>query len=147
MESIQGVGMPESRAEPSLESAFRRFNEAFNRFDTRQVAACWTEDGTLISPTGEVGRGRSGVEAVYRHDCESILEGTRSRLTITSARRLGQDLAFVDGEHELQTCRKPDGSRGTMTIHLVILAKRSGAGWRWMDVRPYAFLPKQPSVH
>lgn len=147
MESTQAAGMQEYKPEPSLEASKQRFEELFNKFDGKGVAACWAEDGTLISPTGEVGRGRAGVETVYRHDCDTILEGTRSRFTITSARRLGQELAFLDADHELQNCRKPDGTRGTMVVHLVILAKKSGNGWQWLDARPYVYLPKQPSVH
>ena len=147
MESTQSAGTQEYKPEPSLESACRRFEELFNKRDAKAVASCWTEDGTLISPTGEMGRGRSAVETVYRHDSDTILEGTTSRFTITSAQRLGQDLAFLDLDHELQNCMRPDGTRGTMAIHVVMLAKKSGNSWQWVDARPYAFLPRPPSVH
>lgn len=146
MESTQTVGT-EFTPEPSLETAVRKFNELFNTFDTKDVAACWAEDGTLISPTGEVGRGRAGVEKTYRHDCETILMGTTSKFTITSARRLGQDMAFLDLDHELQNAVRPDGTRGTLTVHVVMLARRTGSSWQWLDARPYLFLPPPPSVH
>jgi uncharacterized protein (TIGR02246 family) len=147
METTQSAGTQAQGVEPSLDAALKKFNEAFNRFDTKQVAACWTEDGTLITPTGELGKGRSGVEAAYRHDVDTILAGTKSRFTVTSARRLGAELAFLDLDHELQNFKMPNGSTGTMTIHVVILAKKSGSGWQWLDARPYAFLPPPPSVH
>lgn len=147
MEPTQGVGVRAEKAEPSLETAWKKFTEAFNRFDAKEVASCWTEDGTLITPTGEIGRGRSGVETAYRHDCDTILSGTRSRFDITSVRRLGSDLAFLDLDHELQNFRMPDGTTQTMKLHLVVLAKRSGDGWQWLDARPYAFIPKPPSIH
>jgi uncharacterized protein (TIGR02246 family) len=144
--NTQGVGTQQA-VEPSLEATCRKFNEAFNRFDTKQVASFWAEDGTLITPTGEVGTGRSGVEAAYAHDCETILAGTSSRFTIRSVRRLGNDLAFMDLEHELRNFRMPDGSTGTMPLHVVILARRSGDSWKWLDARPYAFVPQPPSLH
>jgi len=147
METAQFTGKLEQTVEPSLEAACRRFNELFNRFDTKQVAACWTEDGTLITPTGEVGRGRSGVETAYRHDVDTILEGTKSRFSIASVRRLTPEVVFLDLDHELENVRMPDGSTGTMKLHVVILAKKSGDGWQWLDARPYAFLPRPPSVH
>ncbi len=146
METPQ-VGTTSQQAEPSLEAACRRFNEAFNRFDAKEVGACWADDGTLITPSGKVGRGRSGVEAAYRHDCDSFLEGTKSKFTIESVRRLGAELAFLDLDHELQNFRKPDGSRGTMHVHVVILARKSGNAWQWLDARPYAFVPEVPSLH
>ena len=90
MELTHEVGRQERQAEPSLQAACARFNELFNQRDAKQVASCWTEDGTLITPTGEVGNGRSGVETAYRHDCDTVLKGTTSRFEITSVRRLGR---------------------------------------------------------
>lgn len=147
METTQEIGTAGHQAEPSLAATCRRFNEAFNALDTKQVAAFWTDDGTLITPSGEVGRGREGVEKAFAHDCETILAGTRSRFTIASVRPLGKDLAFMDLEHELQDFRMPDGSTGAMTLHVVILARRSGDAWKWLDARPYAFVPQAPSIH
>ncbi|ACG75183.1 conserved hypothetical protein [Anaeromyxobacter sp. K] len=147
MESTQAVGTSESRAEPSLEASVRRFNDVFNRFDAKEVAACWAEEGTLISPMGEIGRGRSGVETTYKHDCDTLLQGTTSRFSIQSVRRLGGDLAFLDLEHELQNARLPSGSKGTLKLHVVMLAQRIGSGWQWLDARPYLFASPPPSVH
>ncbi|HEX9244245.1 MAG TPA: SgcJ/EcaC family oxidoreductase [Anaeromyxobacter sp.] len=147
METTQEVGTQESKAEPSLEAACEQFNEAFNTFDAKKVASFWTEDGTLITPSGEVGRNRSGVEVAFRHDSDTILKGTKSRFAIASVRRLGPELAFLDLDHELQNFRMPDGSTGMMKLHVAMLAKRSGNGWQWLDARPYAFVPQAPSVH
>jgi uncharacterized protein (TIGR02246 family) len=147
METSQAVGTQAHEADPSLEAACRKFNEAFNRFDAEEVASFWTEDGTLITPAGEIGSGRSGVETAYRHDCETILAGTTSRFEISSVRRLGDDLAFMDLDQELQNFRKQDGSTGTMKLHVVILARKSGNTWRWLDARPYAYVSPPRSVH
>lgn len=147
METTQDVGTVESSAEQSLEAACRRFNEVFNRFDAKEVASCFVEDGTLITPSGEAGTGRSGVETVYRHDRDTILKGTTSRFAIASVRKLGPDLAFLDLDHELRNFKMPDGSTGVMNLHVVILAKRTGDGWQWVDARPYAFVPKPPTMH
>jgi uncharacterized protein (TIGR02246 family) len=147
METTQGVGTQEYKAEPSLEATLKKFNEAFNTLDPPKVASFWTEDGTLITPSGEAGSNRSGVETAFRHDCDTILKGTKSRFAIASVRRLGPDLAFLDLDHELQNFRMPDGSTGLMKLHVVMLAKRSGNGWQLLDARPYAFVPQAPSVH
>jgi uncharacterized protein (TIGR02246 family) len=147
METRQDVGTVEHNAEASLETTCRRFNEAFNRLDEKEVAEFWTEDGTLITPGGEVGLGRSGVETAFRHDCETLLAGTTSRFTIGSVRRLGDELALLDLDHELQNLRLPDGSSGHMNLHVVILARKRGNTWQWLDARPYAYLPTPPSVH
>ncbi len=147
METTHDVGTHETKAEPSLEAACRKFNEVFNRLDPKQVASLFAEDGTLITPSGEAGMDRKGVETAFRHDCDTILKGTTSRFEITSVRRLGSELAFLDLEHELQNFRMPEGSTGLMKLHVVILAKKTGNSWQWLDARPYAFVPQPPSVH
>ncbi len=130
-----------------LEATVKEFNEAFNRFDAAAVASFWTEDGTLISPIGTFGEGRAGVERVYQSDAATILEGSRSHFTIQRARRVAADCVLMDLQHELENCRMPDGSRGTMTLHTVILARRSGDQWRWCDARPYRFAERPPALH
>lgn len=133
--------------ERSIEATLQRFTEAFNRFDPSEVASFWADDGTLISPIGMLGEGQSGVMRVYREDIDLILKGTTSHFSITRSRPIGNDCVLMDLDHELRNCRMPDGTSGTMTIHLALLAQRKGDGWKWLDARPYAFLPRPASVH
>ncbi len=127
--------------EPSLTATMRAFEEAFNRQDAEEVAAYWDPEGTLIGPTGLSGIGRNGVESVYASDLETFLRGTRSKFEIQRVRKLGPDLAFLDLQHTISGARLPDGSTGTMTLHLAAVARRAGERWCWLDTRPYAFLP------
>jgi uncharacterized protein (TIGR02246 family) len=135
---------PTAVVEPTLADAWKKFNAAFNRFDPKEVAKFWEEDGTLIGPNGARGVGRQGVEKVYAGNVEAFLRGTTSAFTVETVRMLGNDLALVDVAHELRGARMPDGSLGTMKLHVVVLARRNGMDWLWVDTRPYAFLPPAP---
>jgi uncharacterized protein (TIGR02246 family) len=138
--------VPTQTIEPSLADTCRSFNAAFNRADVKEVAAFWESEGTLIGPTGNRGIGRSGVEKVFADDVNMFLRGTTSTFTIEAARMLGRDLALLDLDHAIKGARLPDGTIGTMKLHTVILARRQGKEWRWLDARPYGFLPSQPST-
>ncbi len=133
------------KVDPSLEETRKKFNEAFNRFDPKEVASYWTEDGTLINPVGESGMGRDGVAKVYGKDAETILKGSTSTFTIQGARKLGADLAFLDLDHDIQGFKFLDGSSGPMKLHVVILAQKKGKSWKWLDARPYAFIKPPPA--
>ena len=147
MESmIPGVRQQED-VEPSLETMLRKFNDAFNRFDVQEVASFWADDGTLINPIGEYGTGRSGVAKVYGKDTETILDGTTSKFTIVGSRKIGGDCAFLDLDHDIQNFKMPDGSSGSVKLHLVVLAQRKGSSWQWLDARPYAFMRPPESTH
>jgi uncharacterized protein (TIGR02246 family) len=141
------AGQAQASVERSLEATLRRFNEAFNRFDAKDVASFWAEDGTLLNPVGNYGQGRAGVERVFHEDAESILGGSTSRFTITSARRIGGDCVFLDLDHEVQGFHMPDGSTGDMKLHVAILAQKKGDGWQWLDARPYGFLQRPQRLH
>jgi uncharacterized protein (TIGR02246 family) len=136
----------QANVDKSLETTLQRFSQAFNRFDVKDVASYFAEDATLITPTGNYGRGRDGVEHVFADDVQTILGGTTSRFSITGARRIGQDCVFLDCDHDLQNFHMPDGSTGAMKLHLVLLAQKKGDGWQWLDARPYGFLPP-PRLH
>lgn len=141
-------GQEQRAAELSLlEATVKGFNDAFNRFDAAEVASYWTDDGTLISPVGSFGEGRSGVEQVFQSDAATFLEGSHSTFTIARARRVGGDCALLDLDHQVRDCRMPDGSRGTMKLHVVILATRVGDQWRWLDARPYRFVERTQPLH
>lgn len=137
--------VPTINIEPSLADTCRKFNMAFNRQDVKEVASFWETDGTLIGPTGNRGTGRSGVEKVYADDVNQFLRGTTSTFTIETVRMLGRDHALLDMDHVIEGARMPDGSMGTMRLHTVIVARRQGAEWRWLDARPYGFLPSKPA--
>lgn len=129
----------QQQVDPSLEAACRQFNEAFNRHDAQEVASHWAENGSLITPGGERGDGRAGVQRVFQHDADTILAGTSSTFTIAAARPLGPDLCLLDLDHDLRNFKMADGSKGAVRLHVVILAQRKDGAWRWLDARPYAF--------
>lgn len=147
MEQMSNEITEQRNVDTSLATTISRFNDAFNRFDAKAVASFWADDGTLLNPLGNYGDGRSGVERVFEDDAKSLLEGSTSRFTIQRARPVGDDCTLLDVEHEAQNCRMPNGSTGTMKMHVIILARRRSDRWEWLDVRPYAFLQRPRHVH
>ncbi|MGA8890827.1 MAG: SgcJ/EcaC family oxidoreductase [Anaeromyxobacteraceae bacterium] len=138
------VRADDAKVDPSITATVKKFNEAFNRFDPKEVASFWASDGTLVSPIGIWGKGRSGVEKVYAQDIDMLLKGTTSTFRVESARVLKGGYVLLDLDHEIQNARKPDGTTGTMKLHTVILARKAGKTWEFLDARPYAFLPAPP---
>ena len=149
MEQTTGTvaGQQQEGVDRSLEATLKAFNDAFNRFDAKEVASFWADDGTLINPVGNSGKGRSGAERVFHEDAKVFLGGSRSRFTITAARKIGGDCVFLDLDQDVENMRLPDGSTGPVKLHVVILAQKQGDAWKWLDARPYGFLPRPPELH
>jgi uncharacterized protein (TIGR02246 family) len=147
MDQNIGVGgQQEARIDASLQQTIDAFVQAFNRYDAAAVASFWAEDGTLLNPVGNYGRGRAGVEKVFREDAQRVLGGATVSIEVRTARPVGSDHVLLDCEQEARNCRMPDGTTGTMRLHLVVLAQRTADGWKWLDARPYRFAPPAP-VH
>lgn len=138
------VRADDAKIDPSITATVARFTEVFNRQDPKEVASFWASDGTLVSPSGIRGDGRAGVEKVYAQDVEMFLKGTTSSFRVESARMLKGGYALLDLQHEIQNARLPDGKTGTMQLHNVMLVRKSGKTWEFLDARPYAFLPPPP---
>jgi uncharacterized protein (TIGR02246 family) len=147
MEQMTTSTALETLVDRSLQATLEAFNDAFNRFDAKEVASFWASDGTLLNPMGNYGEGRAGVERVFDEDARTLLGGTHSRFTIVRARHVGADCVLLDLDHDLQDARRPDGSTGPMKLHTIILAQRSGDGWKWLDARPYGFMPRTQQLH
>ena len=146
-QTTTGMGQqPQGSVDPSLDQTTTRFIEAFNRFDSKEVASFFADDGTLLNPFGNYGRGRSEVERIFNEDAKTFLAGSTSKFTIVGLRRLADDCAFLDLEHDLRHCRMPDGSTIDTKQHVVVLARKTGDGWRFLDVRPYAMMAR-PNLH
>lgn len=140
--ALVAVAQPKGKVDPSLEAATAKFTDAFNSFDPKAVASWFAEDGTLITPVGDVAHGRDEIAKLYGENVEKMFKGSRSTFTITGVRKVGPDAQWLDLDHEAQDAHRPDGTTGTMKLHVVMLAQRKGKDWKWLEVRPYAFVPK-----
>jgi uncharacterized protein (TIGR02246 family) len=140
--ALAAVAQPKGKVDPSLETANKKFTEAFNSFDPKAVASFFAEDGTLITPVGDVAHGRDEIAKLYGENVEKMFKGSKSTFTITGARKAGPDTQWLDIDHEVQNAHRPDGTTGTMKMHVIILAQKKGNDWKWLEARPYVFVPK-----
>jgi uncharacterized protein (TIGR02246 family) len=130
-----------AKVDPALEATHTKFAEAFNTMDPQAVASFFAEDATLINPLGKVAQGRAEIAKVFAEDAGRIFKGATSTFTITGARKIGADTVWLDVEHVAKNAKMPDGKTGTITHHVVMLAQKQGEDWKWVEARPYAFIP------
>jgi uncharacterized protein (TIGR02246 family) len=130
------------KVDPALETMVQKFTEAFNRFDAKAVAAFHAKDATLINPMGDVAHGPDGIARMFDEVAAKRWNGSTSRFTITGSRKLGPSTTWLDLDQEVQNVTMPDGTTGTMKVHVVWLAQKLGGTWKVLEARPYMFLPK-----
>jgi uncharacterized protein (TIGR02246 family) len=128
--------------DPSLEAMVQKFSDAFNRFDSKAVAAFHAKDATLINPMGDVAHGQDGIARMFDEFVATRWKGSTSRFTITGSRKVGPSTTWLDLDQEVQNVTLPDGTTGMMKVHVVWLAQKAGGAWKILEVRPYVLLPK-----
>lgn len=126
-----------------LQPLFDEIASCMDRGDVAEATKLFTEDATVISPTGLRGTGHAGVQRVLTSDIASILKGSHSQFTIEAVREIG-DTVFIDALHEVSSART--GTRAPLEIHVVLLARKSSGAWKLMEARPYAFMAP-PKTH
>lgn len=131
-----------AKVDPSLEAANKKWTETFNTLDPKAVSAFFAADGTLITPLGKVAHGPAEVAKVFEEDAAKMFKGTTSTFTITGSRKVGADTVWLDVDHVAQNAKMPDGTTGTLKHHVVVLAQKKGNDWKWLEVRPYMFIPR-----
>lgn len=130
------------KVDPALEAMVQKFSEAFNRFDSKAVAAFHAKDATLINPLGDVAHGQDGIAKMFDEFVAKRWKGSTSRFTVTGSRKVGPNTTWLDLDQEVENVTLPDGTTGTMKVHVVWLAQKVGGAWKVLEVRPYMFLPK-----
>lgn len=144
-------GRPEVPSNPAGdEQAIRRlgsaFDDAWQRKDPQARAALFAERATLINPFGARASGRAEIESVFSGETQTIANGTSHHWGAMAILFLDADRALVDADNEIDGIRAPDGKEAPpLKYHLVGVAERTEAGWKWLAGRPYAFLP--PPAH
>jgi len=148
--SIASLAMaaPEKNgAEAQVRARSQEFAAAWNRYDTKAMAALWAEDGDLINPFGRVAKGRAEVEKLLTDEHSTFMKGTTFTISRSAVRLLKPDVAFADWDVDISGMHSPDGTAmPTEKYHVNdVLVKKSGQWW-FVAGRPVAYLPPPGSA-
>jgi uncharacterized protein (TIGR02246 family) len=125
----------------SLQSQISEFSAAFTKGDANAVTSFFTSDATLINPVGERAQGRDAILQVVQNDINTFLKGSRNEFKLENTRTISDDLMLIDMNHFVTELKTVDGKEApSVTFHIVVLAKKVGDRWMWLDARPYSFM-------
>ncbi len=122
--------------EQAIRSLASEFVSAWNKNDTRQLAACYSADGDLINPAGRAARGRMEVEKLMREEHAGPFKGTRLSTQQKHLRFLKPDVAIVDYEFEIAQMRGADGKNTTLKGQVTFVLHKEGERWLIASARP-----------
>jgi uncharacterized protein (TIGR02246 family) len=150
----RGAAPEASRESPTLDPGLAQqlqptmnaFQDAWNRHDTKAMAATFAPDAVLINPNGRVARGREEIEKLFEDEHQrGPMKGTEFRHRVTGVRQVAPGLVFLDEEATITGTRDPSGrALPDQQVHASMLVAKRGDGWQVVEGRPYIFAPSAP---
>jgi uncharacterized protein (TIGR02246 family) len=132
-----GEGTAERR---ELDAFIDSFMAAWNRHDAAGMGAHWVEEGDLLNTRGHHAQGRAAVEELLGSEHAGPMRDTHTAMTLTSLRTLAPGMVLADARMTVEGVRSPDGKTRPVPMQVAFVAVRRPEGWRYLAVRPYAFV-------
>lgn len=125
-----------SPLEPEIYQFVDTFVNKWNKHDPKELSELWAEDGDLINPSGEWGKGKANVITILNKEHQGILRKSQMKQVIGKILILSPTTAWVDAKVSLTIPGIPEG----LDHHIVYLLVKQNNQWRILAVRPYQFL-------
>jgi uncharacterized protein (TIGR02246 family) len=125
----QAAVSPPSADEAAIAAVIARYVAAREARDPQAIAALFTADADQLVSSGEWRRGRDAL--VKGTLASSAATGGTRAITVETSRRLGPDVAIVDGRYEISGLA--GGATRRMWTSFVLV--RQDGGWRISAIR------------
>ena len=130
----------ESPERRELESFLDSFISAWNRHDAAAMAEHWVEEGDLLNTRGHHAQGRAAVRELLASEHGGPLKSTHTEMKLVATRTLAPGLVLGDARMVVEGVRMADGQTKPIPMHVAFVVTKRAEGWRYVAVRPYAFL-------
>jgi uncharacterized protein (TIGR02246 family) len=140
------AAQPPKNGNPVEEAALLKnaeaFVAAFNKGDSKALAAFWTPDGDFTDQLGHKLVGREAIEKAYA-ELFAENKGVQLRIDVTGLRFVTADVAVEDGTTAVL---HPDGLPPARTRYTIVHVKKDGK-WYLESVRASPFTPPSNYEH
>lgn len=145
-----GKAEPGAREKEQARTAIQKdaadFERAWNRHDPKAMAMVWAEDATLINPAGERAVGREQITDLFAREQKEMFGKSRMTLRVDDLFMVRSDVAFADLTATVDGATDREGKPlPRQQFHVGLVSIRAGDDWQPIHIRPYVFLPTQPS--
>lgn len=135
------AAVDESRRNTAIVALHRAVDDAWNAGDADAFAAHWAEDGTVVSPLGQISVGRAAIRTDEAAAFDGPMKGTRHKLTVSRTYWPQPDVAVVDGDAEISGFRDDDGAvQPPLTAKFTSVCVQRQGEWFITHLRSYIYL-------
>src|SRR4029079_1410853 len=104
----------------AIKDRVNEFQDAWNKDDTKAMAALWADDGTLINPVGTFAKGPADIEKIFIDEHSHMFKGTKYESSDVKVEWVTPDVAVVDITANISGIKTADGSAAPDYPHHVV---------------------------
>lgn len=120
-----------------IEPVIANVLSAWNRADSRAIAAQYEPDGDFVSPDGVHAAGRRAIAAFYQGAFARGYAGSRATADVIHVRRLAAAVVLVDGSWSIEPTAASKVQRAEAGLFFAVLHRRGGH-WKIAALREQA---------
>lgn len=129
--SACGAAQPNGGASTEIDALFVAHDAAWNHHDPEELAALFTSDATIVTPSGRRAEAQGEILALFSSGGPT--RETTSRMELTSVQWLGDGLALVEGNQALSG---PGTAAVGTEARLIAVVRRVDGRFRFVAARP-----------
>jgi uncharacterized protein (TIGR02246 family) len=134
--------MTSSLEDAAIQRRHDEWTAAWNKHDSKLMAAFFVADGDLINPFGRQARGTAEIEKLFAEEQGGPMAGTTYAGTIKNIRYMGENGAIVDVDGEVRGMNGPDGtSAPPFKHHVTWIAEKKAGKWIALGARAFVTIP------
>lgn len=131
---------PNRDGEAAVLAVEAAYDRAWQAGDLDALIACVAEDAVLVSPRGELARGRAEIRRLLGAFLSGPARGTTHTTRIERVGFVTEDVAIVDGSAEIASSDGSGSPQATIVHRFTDVLRRDDGRWAIAHVRAYVLL-------
>lgn len=137
--ALLGVaGLAAQKPGAEFDKIAAQYLAAFNKADTKAIAAMYKSDALRVTPDGQLFTGRAAIEQNYVASFQGPFKGAKLTLQTGGSQMLGPDVGLMEGTYEVTGSGAPIRGRYVNTL------VREGGKWMLASVVTVPEMPAPP---
>lgn len=128
----------------AIKDRLNEFKAAWEKDDSKAMAAQWAEDGSLYNPVGRYAQGPAEIAKLFDDEHAVMFKQSKYEIGEVKIQQVTPDVAIADVTATVVGVHTPDGAAAPDYAHHVIwvFVKKDGK-WMAAAARPYKFGEKK----
>jgi uncharacterized protein (TIGR02246 family) len=132
----------DAKDKTAIEARMNEFVAAWNKHDSKAMAATWAENGDLVNPFGKTPKGRAEIEKLFAEEQGAAMKSSTYAIQSNTIREIRPGVAVADWEATVTGMTNPEGQALPAFPHRVtVLYVKEGGKWSAEAGRAYGLLP------